>query len=290
MIDTSLLVTFLTLVEAKRFTAAASKLRRSQSAISLQVGKLESLLGKKLFVRDNRNVSLTIDGEQLIGYAKQMLKLEKEMISHFQQPYLEGEVILGIPEDLATAYLPAILAEFSESHPKIFIQVYCEFSLHLLNGFKKGDYHAILVKEDPSSPNPGSEKIADEELVWVARDEVSLDSASGVSLVLAPDPCVYRQRALHALNREGIRWKMAYTSPSLAGSLAAVKAGLGITVLPREMVPEELIILKKFPKLQDAQISLLKQPASSEAVHQFGSFIASHLAEKTEFKRQGSRR
>lgn len=290
MIDTALLKTFLTLVETRHFTAAARKLRRSQSAISLQVGKLEALLGKKLFLRDNRKVGLTMDGEQLVGYAKQMLKLEKEMISHFQQPHLEGEVIFGIPEDLATAYLPGILADFSESYPRIFIQVHCEFSLNLLKGFEQGDYHAILVKEDPKSPHQRSEKVAEEELVWIAREEVSFDHLGVVPLVLAPAPCVYRQRALDALNREAIRWRMAYTSPSLTGALAAVKAGLGVTVLPRELAPKDLAVLKKFPKLKDAQISLLKQPASSEAIHQFASFVASHLAEKAELRQRDSRR
>ncbi len=290
MIETDLLKTFLTLVETRHFTAAARKLRRSQSAISLQVGKLEQLLGKKLFLRDNRNVGLTMEGEQLVGYAKQMLKLEREMISHFQQPDVEGEVIFGIPEDLATAYLPGILADFAESYPKIFIQVHCEFSLHLLEGFKQGDYHLILVKEDPKSPHPGSEKVAEEELVWVAREEISVDDLSPLPLVLAPAPCVYRQRALDALNREGIRWRMAYTSPSLAGALAAVRAGLGATILPREMAPKDLAVLKKFPKLKDAQISLLKQPAGSEAIRQFALFVSSHLAEQTQFKRPDSRR
>lgn len=290
MIETDLLKTFLTLVETRHFTAAARKLRRSQSAISLQVGKLELLLGKKLFLRDNRNVGLTMEGEQLVGYAKQMLKLEREMISHFQQPHVEGEVIFGMPEDLATAYLPGILADFAESYPKIFIQVHCEFSLHLLEGFKQGDYHLILVKEDPKNPHPGSEKVAEEELVWVAREEISLDALTPLPLVLAPAPCVYRQRALDALNREGIRWRMAYTSPSLAGALAAVRAGLGATILPCEMAPKDLAVLKKFPKLKDAQISLLKQPAGSEAIRQFALFVSSHLAEQTQFKRPDSRR
>lgn len=277
MIDTALLKTFLTLVETKHFTLAAEKLHRSQSAISLQVGKLEALLGKKLFCRDNRNVQLTLDGEHLIGYAKKMAKLEKEMFGHFQHPALEGEVILGIPEDLATAYLPGILSEFAELFPRIMIQVYCEFSLNLLKGFDEGNYHVILVKEDPKNPRQESEKIAEEELVWVGRQGMAIDFLEAVPLVLAPSPCVYRQRAIDALSREGIRWKIVYTSPSLTGALAAVKAGLGVTVLPREMVPKELLVQKNFPKLQIAQISLLKQSACSDAVNQLASFVASHL-------------
>jgi DNA-binding transcriptional LysR family regulator len=270
--DSALLKTFLVLAETKSFTAAAQKLFRSQSAISLQVIRLEKLIGKPLFIRNNRNVLLTLEGEQLIGYAKKILQTESEMLAHFDHPNLAGEITFGSPEDIATFFLPTILENFVELYPKISIHVNCEFTLDLLKKFDQGAYQLILIKEDPQNPHPKSEKLREESLVWVAKKGFE-KTAEPLSLVLSPSPCVYRQRAIDALNQESIRWKIAYTSPSLAGTLAAVKAGLGVTVLPIEMVPKDLKILTHLPKPKNAQIALLKQETNSEAISAFASFI-----------------
>ncbi|MBM3197934.1 MAG: LysR family transcriptional regulator [Chlamydiae bacterium] len=278
--DTSLLKTFLLLAETNNFTLAAQKLYRSQSAISLQIARLESLLGKTLFTRDNRNVALTLEGEQLIGYAKQMLKLEKEMLNHFRQPLLKGEVTFGTPEDLATAYLPGILANFVKSYPGILLNVHCEFTMELLKGFDSQRYDLVLIKQDPRNPHSRSEEVWKEPLVWVCgKDAVHSNwkKEESLPLILAPAPCVYRQRAIDSLNREGIRWRIVYTSPSLTGTVSAVKAGLGISVLPMDMVPKEFQIVRDLPILKDAQIALLQQEHASESVKALADYVTSHI-------------
>lgn len=279
--ETHLLKTFLVLAKTRNFTETADKLYRSQSAISLQIAKLETLLGKPLFIRDNRNVTLTLEGEQLVGCAQQILSLENKMISYFQPLCaLSGEIRLGTPEDLATVYLPSILAKFIETNPNVLLNVRCEFTMDLLKGFDEKQYDLILIKQDPLSPDPRSQEVWKEPLVWVCPKEATashIKTDETIPLVLAPQPCVYRQRAIDALNQQGISWRIVYTSPSVTGTIAAVKAGLGISVLPRKMLTEELRILKELPILKSAQIALLQQERPSETVLALANYIKSHI-------------
>lgn len=274
--ESMLLKNFLVLVRTRNFTKAAQKLHCSQSTLSLQIGRLEALIGKPLFIRDKRNVDLTLEGEQLIGYAQHILRLEDEMLQHFHQPELEGEVTFGTPEDLATAYLPTILANFVETHPKIRLNVHCEFTMNLLHGFESQNYDLVLIKQDPQKQHPRSVEVWKEPLVWVCGKDVNYQTEP-LPLVLAPSPCVYRQRAIDTLNREGIRWRVAYTSPSLTGTLAAVKAGLGISILPINMIPKGIQVIRDLPVLKDAQIALLKQEHASQAAKALADYVADHI-------------
>lgn len=271
--DTVLLKNFLVLAKTRNFTKASAKLFCSQSCLSLQIARLETLLNKPLFIRDKRNVTLTLEGEQMVGYAQKILKLEEEMLNHFKQPSLSGQVCFGTPEDLATVYLPNILANFVKTHPAIFLNVHCEFTLDLLKGFDSQHYDLVLIKQDPQNPHPKSQEVWKEPLVWVSQKD-KLWKEDLLPLVLAPSPCVYRQRAIDALNRDGIQWRIVYTSPSLTGTFAAVKAGLGVSVLPFNMVSKELQIIRSLPVLKDAQISLLRQENASEAAIALGDHIA----------------
>lgn len=277
--DTVLLKNFLVLAKVKNFTRAADQLYRSQSAISLQIAKLEEILGKELFYRDKRSVTLTSDGEQFLSYAHQILQLEEEMMNHFHKSVIKGEVSFGTPEDLATAYLPTILRGFIEAYPGILLNVKCEFTLDLIEGFDSQIFDMVLIKQDPLNPHPKSEEVWQEPLVWVSNKSISYSDLKNetIPLVLAPSPCVYRKRAIDALNKEGIGWRIVYTSPSLAGTFAAVKAGLGISILPFNMIPKELHVFRGLPALKDAQIALLRQPGASSATMALASYVVNHL-------------
>lgn len=279
--DTALLKTFLILAKTRNFTQAASKLLRSQSAISLQIGRLEQILGKTLFIRDNRNVALTYEGEQLVLFAQDVLKAEEKMIYHFQQSHsLTGEVRFGTPEDVATAYLPSILANFVETYPNVLLNVHCELSKHLKMGFEDGAYDLVLIKQDPQFPHPRSEAIFNETLVWVAHPNLCShlhEHMKMLPLILAPSPCVYRQKAIDRLSECGLKWRIVLSSPSFTGMLAAVKAGLGISVMPLKMVPQELAIIDALPELSCAQIAILKHDTAHEAAHALASYVSSHI-------------
>lgn len=274
--DTALLKNFLVVARTKNFTKAAEKLFRSQSAISLQIAKLESLIGKPLLHRTKKSVGLTTDGEQLMAYAEQFLQIEQAMLDHFQQPTLTGKVSFGTPEDIATVYLPPILGDFLKTHTGIELNFNCEYTLDLIRGFDAGRYDLVLIKQDPLKPHPRSEEIWKEALVWVSSKESSLRHEI-IPLILSPAPCVYRERAITALNQRGLPWRIVYSTTSLSGTIAAVKAGLGMTVLPLKVVPEEFRILNHLPLLQDAQVALLQQEKASSATRALAKYVRSHL-------------
>jgi len=287
-VDTALLRTFVALAETRSFSRTAVKVGRSQSAVSAQIQKLEALFDCTLFDRDKRNVRLSAEGERLLGYARQMIQLSDAMIERFRTPEVTGEVRFGSPEDFATRYLPEILASFAQAHPGVRLNVNCDLTLRLIDGFEAGDYDLIAIKQDPDDLYAEARPLWRERLVWAAAPrpergegapkvaDFALDAGRVLPLVLSPPPCVYRGRATGALDRAGIGWKIAYTSPSFAGSVAAVKAGLGVTVLPATMVPDGLMTLepgRDWPPLPDAEICLLSRPRASAATEALASFI-----------------
>lgn len=230
-----------------------------------------------MFERTSRSVKLTGEGEIFLGYAKRMIELQWEAYSRLREPDAEGEIRLGTPEDFATHYLPNILASFRQHHPRIQLSVSCDLTLNLLDGFHKGQFDLILVKRDPQKVRGGM-RVWREPLVWVAAEHHKPEKK--LSLALSPQPCIYRARALAALNKSRIAWQISYTSPSLAGTLAAVRAGLGITVLPANMIPAGLrsIRSKQLPELADAEIALLRRDDLPKA----GEILAEHITQSLE--------
>lgn len=277
--DTLTLKSFVAIAENGTFSHAAETVGRTQSALSLQIKKLEESLGCPLFERTSRSVKLTEQGELFLGYAKRMIELQWEAYSRLKEPDIEGEIRLGTPEDFATHYLPNVLASFRQHHPRVQLNVSCDLTLNLIDGFNKGQFDLILVKRDPQKVKGGT-KVWREPLVWAAADHYKLEKP--LSLVLSPQPCIYRARALAALDKARKPWHISYTSPSLAGTLAAVRAGLGITVLPANMLPSGLHSIRSgtLPELADAQIALLKHGELPKAAE----MLAEHIIHSMEGK------
>ena len=259
-----LLRSFVAVSENGGFTRAAERVGRTQSTISLQIKKLEDNLGKRVFERDGRTLQLTPDGEVLLTYARRLLQIADEARARLTEPEIQGSVRLGTPEDFATVYLPDVLARFARNHPLVNLEVNCNFSFNLLEGFGRGEYDLVLVKREPQGPAGGTSVWRDT-LVWVASPSVSLDSDGSIPLILAPAPDVYRKRALAALEAMGRQWRIVFTSPSSEGLLAAVRAGLGVTVLSKSMVPDGLKLLESaqgLPTLPDTEIALYLAPGA----------------------------
>lgn len=280
-IDTLLLKSFIAIAETGSFSQAGEVVGRTQSAVSLQIKKLEEGLNCTFFDRSNRQVALTEQGEIFLGYARRMVELQWEAYSRLNQPEIKGEISLGTPEDFATHYLPDILANFTKHHPLVQLHVRCDLTLNLMSAFRKGEFDMILVKRDPQSVKGGT-KVWREPLIWACSDHYQIRTP--IPLVLSPHPCIYRARALAALDRSRKPWNIAYTSPSLAGTIAAVKAGLGITVLPKNMVPEGLSAVRgptKLPNLADAEIALIKKERLSQA----GRVLAGHIMSSLEHEK-----
>ncbi len=281
-LDIDLLRTFAALADTSSFTRTAERLHRTQSTISLQIKRLEDMLGKALFDRTSRSVRLTPEGLVLLSYAQQMLRINDEAIARVTEPDLQGVVRLGTPEDFATVYLPQVLAGFARAHPQIALEVHCDLTLNLLEAFHKGAFDLVLVKREPQWIT-GGVKVWREPLVWVAADRSLVDPNKPLSLILSPHPCVYRKRALTALEKAQWRWHITYTSPSLAGTQAAVIAGLGITVLPYDMVPSHLVVLgehEKLPELDDTEIALYRADHLPKPAERLADFIIHSLEQK----------
>lgn len=260
-IDPDLLRAFVAVVECGGFSQAAERLLRGQSAVSLQIKRLEGSLGVRLLHRSPRHVSLTPEGELILDHARRILSLNDDLVARVKEPELAGLVRLGAPEDFATSHLPSVLARFARSHPRVALEVTCELTLEVLERFQAGGLDLALVKREPAGPARGL-KVWREPLVWVAAHVAVAAETDVLPLVVSPRPCVYRKRATDALDAMGRPWRIAYTCGSLAGNHAAVRAGLGLTVLPKEMVPADLTVLNDqtltLPALEDTEIALIE--------------------------------
>jgi len=267
-LDLDLMRAFASVAETGSFSRAGERLLRNQSTISLQIKRLEAAVGQRLFDRTPKSVKLTAPGETLLVYARRLLDLNDEMLAKVNEPHLAGLVRLGTPEDFATSHLPGVLARFAQTYPDVVLEVTCDLTLNLLAAFRDERFDIVLVKREPAS-DTGGVRVWREPLVWVAApDGPPMEGGRALPLVLSPPPCVYRKRAVDALERAGRDWRIAYTCASLAGSLAAVRAGLGVTVLPKDMVPPGLSALDggPLPALADTEIALLStEPLSPPA-------------------------
>jgi DNA-binding transcriptional LysR family regulator len=258
-LDLDLLRTFVTVAETGNMTSAGSRLLRSQSAVSLQIKRLEDDLDIRVFDRSPRAVRLTAAGERLMSHARALLALNDAIIDELAEPALQGTVRLGTPEDFATTHLPVVLAKFAESHPRVSLEVDCDLTLNLLDRFSAGEFDLVLVKREVTGGEAGV-RVWREPLVWAACRHFNPAASGPLPLVVSPNPCVYRSRAVSALDHAGRAWRIAYTCGSLAGSQAAVRAGLGVTVLPRDMVPDDLAAIddpSMLPDLHDSEVALL---------------------------------
>lgn len=279
-LDIPLLNTFLELARTGSFTSTAARVHRTQSAVSAQVRRLEDMLGARLFERTTRSVVLTPAGERLVPHAMAVVEAAGALVARFQGGEVEGDVRLGCPEDVAGADLPGILADFVAVHPRVRLHVRCDLTLHLVEQFEAGAFDLILIKQDPQRVMPGALLLRHEPLAWVGPDHLVEALPSGsVPLVLAPAPCVYRARALEALGAAGHAGDVVYASPSEAGQVAAVRAGLGLTVLPSRRVPADLAVAGTgWPPLREAAICLLSATRQTGAVEAFARYAEARLA------------
>lgn len=279
-LDPVLLLSFVAVAETGSLTRAASRLGLAQPTVSLRIKRLETELGGALFERGPRRLTLTAAGEVLLGYARRILALSAEVRARLAEAEVGGTVRLGTPEDFATTHLARVLARFAAGHPRTALAVTTDLTLNLLERFRAGAFDLVLVKREPGGGR-GGVRVWREALVWAAVREDWFDRDAALPLVVSPAPCVYRRRAIEALEAAGRAWRIAYTSTSLAGTQAAVRAGLGLTVLPRDMVPPDLVVLgaaQGAPDLRETEIALLTaQPLSRPAAR-----LAEHVVRSLE--------
>ena len=270
---------FIAVSECNSFSKAALRVNRTQSAVTQQIGSLEKKLGISLFDREKK-VSLTKEGEMLLPYALRIYKLHQEILDHFKYPELDGEVRIGVPEDFATLFLADVLVNFSRIHPRVALNVECDLTLNLLDRFKNGRLDLALLKMSSPVEFPDGVEVWKEPLVWVCKEGALFQERGPLSLVLSPEPCVYRSIAIKALQAANIEWRIVYTSPSYAGIVAAVKANMGITVFPITMIPDHLEAAGDplLPPLPEIHVSLLKKMKKpTPAIETLSQFLLKKL-------------
>ncbi len=277
-LDLDLVRAFAAIAELGSFSRAAERLLRNQSTLSLQIKRLEDTVGHRLLDRTPKSVRLTPQGETFLAVAHKLLALNDEVMAKVNEPHMTGRVRLGTPEDFATSHLQDVLARFAQTYPSVALEVTCDLTLNLLDRFRDDAFDLVLVKREPTS-GAGGRRVWREPLVWVGGDREAASAHTPIPLVVSPDPCVYRKRATTALDRAGLSWRVSYTCGSLAGTQAAVAAGLGLTVLPKDMVPPRLRIIDEgLPELDDTEIALLaREPLAPPAAR-----LADHIVRALE--------
>lgn len=268
-LPTELLRTFVKAVDLGNFTRAAEVVGRTQSAVSLQIRRLEELLDVPLFQRGTPRGRLTEQGSTLLDYARRMLALNDEAVRSLRRPAVAGAVRLGAPHEYSTSLLPEILGKFALSHPNVMLEVTCDLSRNLLARMDKGEFDLVIALHDDPRERGGIQLMS-EPLVWIGSREHLSHETQPLPLVLAPPPCLYRQRILHTLRSQQRDWRIAYSSTSYEGIIAAVRAGLGVTVLAASTVPDGVQILgvrEGFVAMSELEVRLHMTPSHvTEAV------------------------
>jgi DNA-binding transcriptional LysR family regulator len=255
-LDIALLRAFVAVVEQGGFSAAARRLNCTQSAVSMQVKRLEDAVGMRLLLRDTRSVRPTEPGETLMRRARRILALNDETVADLRGNGVDGLVRLGTPDDYATCFLPEALSRFARAHPRVQIEARCDMSADLLTLLAAGDLDLVVGTRQRGGPG---RLLRREALVWVAARDVEVEGMTPLPLVLAPRGCQFRDFAITALVEQGRDHRIAFISPSLAGIRAAVLGGLGVAVLAHSSLSPDLRLLGAtdgFPALPPVDIVL----------------------------------
>ena len=241
-LDLDLLRTFTAVVDSGSFTAAAEMVARTQSAVSMQIKRLESTLGHSVFERNSRSLALTTRGELLLDFARRMLALNDESLRRLASPPLQGRLRLGVTEYFVPSELPRILARFATTHPDAQLDVRMGLSRDLRQELQGRRLDAAIVRLDPTRDEE-IEPIWREPQRWVAAEQWSIAREEVIPLVALPAPCVLREFAIETFEKQKRKWRVAYTGSSMASVQAAIVAGLGVSIVAQSSLAPGMRVL-----------------------------------------------
>ena len=260
-LDIDQLKTFLAIADTGSFTRAAEEVNKTQSAVSMQMKRLEETVGLSLFIRDGRGVRLSREGERLIERARLLTSMNDDIMSDFTKPELSGTVRLGTPDDYADLFLPEVMARFARSHPRVTVDVECVTSSRLNELIALGQLDLSLVTFCDRAPE--GDLIRREELVWVTSQRHTAHTQDVVPLATADSTCAWRKLALSGLESAGRRYRIAYTSANRLAIDAAVLQGLAVAAMAEICVRPGMRVLRPsegFPPLGTFDIGLVYKP------------------------------
>ena len=279
-LDPDLLRAFAFIAEEGSFTRAAARVGRTQSAVSMQMQRLEEALGQRVLLRGKGGaVSLTPHGQYLLERARELLALNDAIWNTFRAPHLHGTVRLGTPDDYALRYLPGVLKRFADTHPAVEVDVTCASSSECIERLQAGDLDLTLCSEGHEPARWPADELWRGPLRWITAERHSPHRLDPLPLALAAGDCSWRRVALQALIAIGRRYRIAYTSATLAGTTAPVLAGLALTVSPVTLLPDGLRVLQAdetLPELPEIGILLLKAREPRQPVT---DALADHIIE-----------
>jgi DNA-binding transcriptional LysR family regulator len=273
LLDVDQLRTFVAIAETGSFTRAAEVVNKTQSAVSMQMKRLEERLERSIFARDGRASKLTEDGARLLDYARRIVKLNIETIAAFSDAELSGRVRLGVPDDYADRYLPEIMARFSRAYPGVELTVICEPSVDLLERIDANEIDLAIVTNCESKR--ASETFRRERLLWVTSNRHATHAEERLPLALGRPSCSWRGAAVERLEEIARPYRVLYSSSNAGAVAAAVLAGLAVSVLPESGLRPGMRVLAAadgFPELPSCHIGLVRN------AHE-GSTLADALAE-----------
>ena len=283
-LPTELLRTFVSVFDLGGYTRAGEAVNRSQPAISLQMQRLENLLGSKLVERDGRALKFTESGRMLAVYARQILRINDDAIAQFHKQDAKGTLRIGLPTDFAVAFLQSTLTQFIRANPGVDLEINCDLSRSLCRAISEesADLAVSIVAEHDSQFLVKSWQV---QPVWVAGDEISINDRQQIALLCHPEGCRYRERMVEALERAGKAWRIAYTSPDIAGLQSAVESGLGVTALTQQTLRPGMRVLTEtdgYPPMKRIEVGLFyKHPRLTPAGHSLAEHLLSALDRAT---------
>ena len=284
MLEIDLLKTFAAIARTGSFSRAAQAVHRTPSAVSMQMKRLEEIVGRPLFAKDGRNVVFTEAGDDLLGYARRILRLNAEALARFRCADTAGMVRVGTPDDYATRFLPKILARFAASHPLVQVDVDCRPSTELAGRLEAGQLDIALVSAGLGCTVPTTGTIVHrEKLVWAGVRWGEAHLRRPLPLAVSGTSCSWRLRALDTLDAMGLPYRVAYSSQHYVGQMAAVLADLAVAPLPASVIDGDLVAIDEriLPSIGHYEIQMMRSArAGGAAVEALaGHIVASFEAE-----------
>jgi DNA-binding transcriptional LysR family regulator len=279
-LDVDLLKTFLAIADNGSFTKAAEEVHKTQSAVSMQMKRLEDLVGTPLFAKDGRMSRFTQDGERLVDYARRIVAINDEAIYAFAKPDLAGTIKFGTPDDYAERFLPEILARFARTHPMVTVNVECLGSGELFERCKRGELDLSLVTH--SCDIVTEEPVRREKLVWVTSTRHCAHTAEVLPLAVSHAGCGWRSMVLRALDGQQRKFRVAYSTPNSNAVNAAVLQGLAVGAIPELCLRPGMRILTEkdgFPSLGTFDIGLVRKPGkANKAIEALARHVTESLS------------
>ena len=275
ILDLDVLRTFVAIAETGSFTAAANAVFRTPSAVSMQIKKLEETLRCSVFSRDARSVTLTTDGEILMGYARRMLAINREAVSKFVVPDVSGVVRLGSPDDYGERVLPGVLKRFAQSHPSVAVDVVIDQSSTLRRRLAERELDITLFTTCRNIPAE-AEILLTEPIVWGGAKGGCAHMKKPLPISVWEEGCAWRADAIEALGREGVEYRIAYMSAHTAGQRAAILADLAVAPLPRSFIGDDIVALgpdQGLPELSNYNLAMIVSPDASAPVRAYADHI-----------------